>query len=162
MNLNSQHRAILKALRENPGGLSMRYLEQELRIPAATGRISELRDMGYAIKPRAHPDGKLWRDEGGFTIQQLLGGPGERPERAEQPQTPEPPAPSAPPELPRKEPIAWTLDRVKREHPITGPSFGKKKPVLYRSKLIEYETRYGKPFAGIEAYEIVEDVSDKA
>lgn len=49
------------------------------------------------------------------------------------------------------------LERVKREHPLSG-MIQKKKPVLYRSKLIEYERRFGKPFKAVDAYEVIEDV----
>jgi hypothetical protein len=50
------------------------------------------------------------------------------------------------------------MERIKREHPLIGTA-QVKKPVLYRSKLIEYERRYGKPFNVTDDYEIIEDVS---
>ena len=51
------------------------------------------------------------------------------------------------------------IERVKQEHPLSA-KMDKKKPVLYRSKLIQYEKTYGRPFRITEAYEIIEDVPE--
>jgi hypothetical protein len=68
MKPKTQGQRILEALRQNPEGVSVRYMKRELMISETNGRISELRGRGYDIRP-------VGTDEFGFSVQKLFAEP---------------------------------------------------------------------------------------
>ena len=48
------------------------------------------------------------------------------------------------------------IAKINKERPLLGVKDSR--AVLYRSKLVEYEKRYGKPYTVPKGYKVVEDV----